>query len=67
MRHSAPSVLSYPGNISLQLKITQKLTLNSRPPFDSMSKASVSGFEFTMVGRIATPSEANGETVTVKL
>lgn len=62
-------MLSNPGNISLQLKLLKlnlQLTLNSRPPFGSMLKASVSGFDFTMVGRTATP-EANGETVTLKL
>lgn len=44
-----------------------KLTTYSAPPFGLMSKASVSGFDFTMVGATATPSEDNGETATVKV
>lgn len=71
MSHCALSVLSNPGTISLQdgalLRLNVKLTLYTRSPVDSISNASVSGFEFSMVGCIATPSEDNGVRVTLKV
>jgi len=47
--------------------MNRKLTLYTRSPAGTIANASVSGFEFTMVGCIATTPEDNGEPVTLKV
>jgi len=71
MSHCALPILSSPGAASRQdgalPRMNRKLTLYTRSPAGTIANASVSGFEFTMVGCIATTPEDNGEPVTLKV